>query len=104
MSLHRSAAARAAVTDGVKTPQHRVLEKGVVHMTAPVLSLQDLYGLLGRDPTGTSGVMLADKTGERLTDDQTYIQRLTRAGPRGTTRTLQSHDVIGVLEHDVASA
>jgi hypothetical protein len=102
MRLHRPAAARAAIADREKATQHRVLEKGVVNMTAFVLGRQDVNRLLGRDPTRTTCVMFRDKTGKGLAYDKTDVQRLTRIGARRATRTLQGHDVIRMLQYNVA--
>jgi len=46
---HGTAAAGTTVADGIETAQHGILEKGVMHMAAGVLLLENPYGLLCRD-------------------------------------------------------
>ena len=72
--LHRTAAAGAAVADGVEAVEHGVLEKGVVNVTACVLRLQDFRRLSLADPACRLRVVLADHAGKRLTHDQAYVQ------------------------------
>ncbi len=102
--LHRPAAAGAAIADGVEAAQHRILEESVVHVAAFVLGAQDLHRLFRRDPAGTVRVVLGDETGERLADNEADVERLAGIGARGAAGALQDHDVIGVLQHDVAGA
>jgi hypothetical protein len=104
MRLHRTTAAGTAVADGVKAAQHRILEKGMVHVTAIILRLQDRYGLFRRDPAGATRVMFADETGERFADNEAYVQWLAGIGASGTTRALERHDVVWMLQHDVPGA
>ena len=56
MRLHRPAAATAAIADRVEASEHRVLEKGVVHVPALVLRLKDDYD--GAEPSGNSIAIL----------------------------------------------
>jgi hypothetical protein len=101
--LHSSAAACTAVADGVEAAQHGILEKGVVDVAALVLSAQDVHSLAGRNPSGTTAVVLDNEAGKRLPNDQANIQRQTRLRPRGATGTLERYNVIRVLHHNIAS-
>jgi len=100
--LHRPTAAGAAITDGVEAAQHGVLEESVVHVAPFVLGAQDLHRFCWRDPAGTTRVMLGHETGERLADDQADVERQAGVGARGAAGAIQYHDVIGVLQHNVA--
>ena len=79
-------------------------EKSVVHMAALVLGLQDGDRLVARDPARTCGLMFADKTGERVAYDQTYVHRQAWVLTRGPAGTFQDHNVAGVFHDDRASS
>lgn len=80
MGLHRAAAAGAAIADGVEAVEHRVLEEGVVYVTALILGAQDLYCLGRRDPAGAARMVFGDEAGEWLADDEADVERLARRG------------------------
>ena len=78
--LNRPTAAGAAVADGVEPAEHRVLEKRVVDVAAVVLGCQDLNRLIRTDPARPVGLVLADKAGKRLADDEADVQRAAWLG------------------------
>ena len=103
VGLHRAAAARAAVADGVEPAEHRVLEEGVVHVAALVLGLRISTAssdVIRRDAVG---VVVADEAGKRFADDQADVQRQARIC-RAPARQGQSSATMwsGLLQHDVA--
>jgi hypothetical protein len=102
--LHGSATAGAAVANGVEPAQHRIFEKGVVHVAAFVLGLQNVYCFSLADPSGSPRVVLGDKAGKRLANDKANVQRLAGMGSRGPAGTLQDHDVIRMMQHNIAGA
>ena len=103
LGLHRAAAARAAVADGVEAAEHRVLEERVVDVAALVL------GASG-SPTASSELIQRDRSGwcsrTKLANGSPTI-RQTSSGRHGFGRAarqghVQGDDVVGVLQHDVA--
>jgi len=74
----------------------------VVNVTALVLSSQNLRSFLLADPSRATGVVLVDKAGKRLANDQANVQRLARVGTHTTAGTFQDYDVVRVLQDDVA--
>ncbi len=102
--MDRAAAAGAAVTDSVETPEHRILEKGVVDVSAVVFGLENRHRFLGRDPARLAGMMFNDKTGKGLPHHQTDIQRQAGIRPGRTTGTIQRHQMLGIFQHNRAGA
>ena len=70
-------------------------------MAAVVLGLQDAHCLVGRDPAGALGVVLDDKAGKGLTNDEAHIQRQARVVARHATGAVQDNNVVRVLKHNV---
>ena len=75
IGIHRPAATLAAVADGIEAIQHGVFEKSVMHMTALMLFVQDFHSFFLSDPAGAVRVVLDDKTGKRLANDEAYVKR-----------------------------
>jgi hypothetical protein len=48
--LHRAATATATITDSIESPQHGILEEGVMHVTPRPLLNKDLDGFVLCDP------------------------------------------------------
>ena len=100
VGLQRPAAALAAVADGVKAPEHGVLEEGVMNMTALVLGPENFYA--------SSGVMRRERCG--WCSPQSWQTARRRSGRRreagtggrdGPARTFQGHDVLWILQDDI---
>jgi hypothetical protein len=69
VGLHRSAATRAAIADGIEAAQHGILEIGVTDMAPVALGAEDLYGLVLGDPMRAAGVVVGHKAGKGLAND-----------------------------------
>ena len=94
-ALHRRAAAGAAVADGVKAPQHGLLEEGVVHVAARVLGLEDGHRLRAGDGARALRVVLEDEAGEGLADDQADVQWQAGVLARDAAGAIEHHQVFG---------
>ena len=75
IGIHRPTATLAAIADGIEAIQHGVLKKSVMNMAALMLFLQNFHSFFRRDPAGTARVVLDDKTGKGLANDEAYIKR-----------------------------
>ena len=73
MGVNGTAAAGAAIADGIKAVQHGIFKKSVVHVAALFLCFQDFYCLLLTDPPGFFRMVFDNKTGKRFTDDQADV-------------------------------
>lgn len=102
VGLHGTAAARAAIADGVEPAQHRIFEKGMTDVAALLLCAENLHCFALTDPTGASRVVFNHKAGKGLTDDEANVEGLAGIRSRGATGALKHDDVIRVLEHNVA--
>jgi hypothetical protein len=71
--LHGTATTWAAVANGIKTTEHRVLEKCVVNMTSSVLPLKDFLRFITADPARPTRMMFNHEARKRLTHNQTDI-------------------------------
>ncbi len=99
--LHGPAAARAAVADRVKPPQHGFLEESVVNIAALARGLQHVERLVPGDPAAFRGVVFGDKPRERLADDQADVERQAGVRPRASAGAVQQDDVIRVFQDHV---
>jgi hypothetical protein len=79
--LHGSATARTAIADCIEPPEHRLLEEGMMNVPPLMLSFENVYRLCLCDSARATGVMLGNKTGKRLADDEADIGRLTWVCP-----------------------
>jgi len=102
VGVHRPAAAGTAVADSIESPQHGVLEEGVMDMAALVFGVQNLRSLLLADPTGATWVILTDKAGKGLANHQADVQGLAGVGAHGAAGTFQDDDMVRVVQHNVA--
>ncbi len=101
MGLHRPAAAIAAIADGIKSSEHRVFEKRVMHMASGVLLLKDFNGLCCGDTPGPRTMMLENKSCKGFTDDQADIEGKARRWPGRSAWAFQNGDMIGIGQDDV---
>jgi hypothetical protein len=104
MGLHGSAAASAAVADGIEALQHSVLEEGMMDVTALVLGAENLHRLIRRNPARALGVMLGDEAGERFAYNKAHVKWFARIGANDPARAVEHDDVIWILEHDVTGS
>ena len=104
LGIHRSAAAGAAVADGVEPAKHDVLEKSVGDMTASLFRLDYPDGLVSRDLTGLVRVVFKHEGGERITDKDTHVDRGARIFHARSTGAVQQDNLFRVVEDDFAGA
>lgn len=101
MGIDGTAAAGAAVADGVEAVQHGIFEKGVMHVAAFFFSLHDGDCLLLADPPGLVRMMLHNKTGKGFAYDQADILRLAGFFLRRPAGAFQNCNMIRVFQDDV---
>ncbi len=101
MGIDGSAAAGAAVADGIEAVQHGILEKSMMHVAALFFSLHDGYSLLLGDPPGFVWMMFDNEAGKRLADDQADIFRLAWFFLGRPAGTFQNRNVIRVFQDNV---
>ena len=73
LGLHSSAAAGAAVTNGIEASKHGVFEEGVMNVPSLVFVFQNLNRLIRSDPAGALRVVFDYKTRKWFADNQAYI-------------------------------
>jgi len=101
LSLHGPAAAGTAVADGVEATQHGVFEKGMVHVAALLLGLEDVHGLLLGDAPGPCGMVLGDKPRKRFSHDETDIHGQAGLVAGSPARAFQNRDMVWTLYDDI---
>lgn len=104
MGVHGPAAARTAVTDGVKTTEHGIFEEGVVDVPALVFSFQNFNRFFWRDPPAAFRLVLDDETGKRFANDQADIHWQAGMFAGSPAGAVEHHDVIRVVQDDIAGA
>jgi len=96
-----AAAAGAAVADGIKTVEHRILEECVVYVAPFLLGLHDGDGFRLTDSFCLIRVVFNNKTGKGFPDNQTDIKRSAWAFMGCPAGALQHGNMIGVFQDDV---
>src|SRR4030042_1905999 len=99
MSLHGTAAAGTAVSYRIKTSQHGILEKRMVHMPPVMLCFENIESLFLRYPSGPQRMMCDDAAGKGFTDYQAYIQGKTGVVPCSTAGAVK-HCYMFRMSHD----
>ena len=101
MGLHRSAAAFAAVADGVESASRSILKPGTVHMPPLVFGFDNSYGLFLADFAGIICLVLKYETSKRFSNCHTNIQRFTGILLAGPARTLHYGNMVWIFQDDI---
>jgi hypothetical protein len=96
-----SAAAFAAVTDGVEPVEQRVFEPRRVHVASLVFFPKDIQGFGLRETATAVRVVLQDEVHERLSRDQTHLGRMTRTRSSVPAAALVGCEFGGSFKHQL---
>jgi hypothetical protein len=97
-----TAAALAAVADGVEPVQHRVLKPSRVDVPTLMLGLQQVQRFLARQPVRRLRPVLKNKVGKRTADHHADPCGLTMCGAAMAADALVGDDVRWRLQHEVS--
>jgi hypothetical protein len=99
--LYTATAALAAVADHIETIQTGILEPGRMHMSPPVLCLQQRQSLVLGKPAAAPGVVLKDEVNERLSYDHADLGRLTMTGTSMPATAFVDSHIRGSLQQNL---